>query len=72
MLEVEDVEDVAWTVDDMEATDRLRTLPVVQRGWCEGRVEREFRVQIDGTLPIQTQGYYSATVVLYCITIVSP
>jgi len=36
MLEIEDVEDVACTVDDMEATD--------QRGWSEGRVERGFRV----------------------------
>jgi hypothetical protein len=37
MLEVEDDddEDVACTVDDMEATDRLQSL--VQRGWSEGR-----------------------------------
>ena len=43
MLEVEDVEDVACTAvpDDMEATD--------ERGWCEGRVERGLRVQIDGS-----------------------
>jgi hypothetical protein len=38
MLEVEDVEDVACTVDDMEDTDRSRFL--VQRGWRERRVER--------------------------------
>ena len=34
MLEVEDVEDVACTVKDMEATDRSRSL--VQRGLSEG------------------------------------
>ena len=33
MLEVEDVEDVACTVDDMEARDRSQSL--VQRGWRE-------------------------------------
>jgi hypothetical protein len=38
MLEVEDVEDVACTLDDIEATDRSRCL--VQRGWCEGRGEK--------------------------------
>jgi hypothetical protein len=39
-LEVEDDEDedVACTVDDMEATDRLQSL--VQRVWCEGREGR--------------------------------
>jgi hypothetical protein len=38
MLEVEDVEDVACTVDDIEATDRSQSL--VQRGWSEeGRNE---------------------------------
>jgi hypothetical protein len=46
MLEVEDVEDVAWAVDDMEAMDRSQSL--VRRGWSEGRVERGFRVRIDG------------------------
>ena len=35
MLEVEDAEDVACAVDDMEATDRLQSL--VQRGRSEGR-----------------------------------
>jgi hypothetical protein len=40
MLEVEDVEDVACTVDDMEATDHSQYL--VQRGWSEGRVEQYF------------------------------
>jgi hypothetical protein len=34
MLEVEDVEDVACTVDDMEAT----------RGWSEGRGYKSSRV----------------------------
>ena len=34
MLEVEDVEDVACTVEDMEAMGRSRSL--VQRGWREG------------------------------------
>jgi hypothetical protein len=45
---VEGVEDVACTVDDMEATDRSQTL--VQRGWSEGRVEWGFRVRIDGSI----------------------
>jgi hypothetical protein len=42
MLEVEDVEDVACTVDDMDSTN--------QREWSEGRgrVKRGFRVRIDG------------------------
>ncbi len=31
VLEMEDVEDVACTVDDMEARDRSQSL--VQRGW---------------------------------------
>ena len=35
MLEVEDVENVACTVDDMEATDSSKSL--VQRGLSEGR-----------------------------------
>jgi hypothetical protein len=35
MLEVENVEDVACTEDDMEAIDRSQSL--CQRGWCEGR-----------------------------------
>ena len=34
MLEVEDVEDVACTVDDMEVRDRSGSL--VWRGWSEG------------------------------------
>jgi hypothetical protein len=37
MLEVEDVEDVACIVDEMEATDPSRSRSLVQRGWCEGR-----------------------------------
>jgi hypothetical protein len=41
ILEVEEVEDVACTVDDMEVRDRSQSL--VQRGWSEGRVERGFR-----------------------------
>jgi hypothetical protein len=46
MLEVEDVEDVACIVDDMEATDRSQSL--VLRKWSEGRVEQGSRVRIDG------------------------
>src|SRR6266699_3509864 len=38
MLEVEDVEDVACTVDDMEATDCSQSL--VQRGWSEGKGDK--------------------------------
>ena len=47
MLEVndveDDVEDVAFTVDDMDASGRSRTL--VQREWNEGRVERGLRLE---------------------------
>ena len=42
MLEVEDVEDVACTVDDMEATDRSGSL--VQRDGAT--TERGIRVQV--------------------------
>ena len=42
MLEAGDVEDVACTVDDMEAMDGSRFL--IQKGWSEGRVEQGFSV----------------------------
>ena len=45
MLEVDDVEDVACRVDDMEATDHSQSL--VWRGWSEGRL-------------VQGQGYNAA------------
>ena len=42
MLDVEDVEDVACTVDDIESTDCLGSL--VQRGWSRGTSVRGPRV----------------------------
>ena len=42
MLEVEEVEDVACTVDDIESTDCLGSL--VQRGWSRGTSVRGPRV----------------------------
>jgi hypothetical protein len=44
MLEVEDVEDVVCTVDDIEATDGSRSL--VQRGKCEGRWYKGTRTEM--------------------------
>jgi hypothetical protein len=44
MLEVEDIEDVSCTADDMEATDRLQSL--VQRGWSEGRGDKRTRAEM--------------------------
>ena len=38
MLDVEDVEDVACSVDDIESTGRLGCL--VQRGWSGGRWDK--------------------------------
>jgi hypothetical protein len=38
ILEVEDVEDVDCTVDDMEATERSGSL--VRRGWNKGRGDK--------------------------------
>ena len=38
MLDVEDVEDVSCTVDDIESTDRFGCL--VQRGWSGGRWDK--------------------------------
>jgi hypothetical protein len=46
ILEVEDVEDVACTVDDMEATDLSRSRSLVQRGWCEGRGGKGTRAEM--------------------------
>ena len=46
VLEVDGVEDVAWIVDDMDGTNRSRTL--VQRGWSNGKVERGLRVRAEG------------------------
>jgi hypothetical protein len=46
MLEVEDVGDVACTVDDMEATDSSRSRSLVQRGWCEGRGGKGTRAEM--------------------------
>ena len=60
MLEEVDVEDVACTVDDMDGTDRSRTL--VEREWSEGRVERGHRNRIDG----RVLGAHKAMPVIAC------
>jgi hypothetical protein len=44
MLEVEDAEDVACTVDDMGTTDRWPSLD--QRGWSEGRGYKSMRITV--------------------------
>jgi hypothetical protein len=44
MLEVEDAEDVACTVDDMGTADRSRSLD--QRGWSEGRGYKSMRITV--------------------------
>jgi hypothetical protein len=46
MLDVEDVEDVACSVDDIECTDRLGSL--VQRGWSWGTSVRGPRESAEG------------------------
>ena len=54
ILEVEDVEDVACTVDDMEATDRSRSF--VQWGLCEGRGHKSTRVDRMDSDMLEAQG----------------
>ena len=50
MLEVEDVEDDACRVDDMETTNRSQFL--VRRGWSGGRGYKGTRVEmIEGHCP---------------------
>ena len=44
MLDVEDVEDVACSVHDIESTDRLGSL--VQRGWSRGRWDKCTRTEM--------------------------
>ena len=65
MLDVEDVEDVACPVNDMEATGRSRSL--VQRSWSEGRGHKGTRAEMmsvtvlgggDARLWTPLRGYY--------------